>query len=201
MNKLFMVGLALTLSLGAISTSSAEEVNMDAPYGDRQPGGYQHMTTHYHNYWRHHHHPWSNIERERQVVREAQDFEKLTRVWEGRDRETFVKKSDEEVRSDFSDYIWNPSKSDFSAELPAYFVEQIKSRPSISDSVRESIRMHELLPKPLNYNTLTYLPDNFTREELKLPDQRFRSALVGNDMILYDVVTGRIRGIWRDIIN
>lgn len=201
MKKTLLLGLALTCALGTAPAAFSEEVNMDAPYGDREPGGYQHLTTHYQNYWRAHHHPWSNIERERHVVREAQDFERLTRVMEGKERGRYVKASENTVRDRFQRYMWSGQGSDFSAELPTHFVEQVKNRPSLDASTREALKMNEFLPKPLSYNTITYMPDEFTREQLGMPDQRFRSGLVGNDLVLYDVVTGRVRGLWRDIIH
>ncbi len=199
MKKFLLLGLAVSFAVGVTVKAFADEVNMDVPYGDREPGGYQHLTTHYHNYWRHHHHPWSNIERERHVVREAQDLEKLTRIYEGVQRERFVTMSDEKVRDRFNQFMMNSARSDYSSELHPMFLEQIKNRPQMDPSTREAVQLHAFLPKPLSYNDITYLPAEFTRKELRMPDQRFRSGLLGNDLILYDEVTGRVRGIWRDI--
>lgn len=201
MKKTILAGLALSFALSGITSAFAADVNMDAPYGDRLPGGYQHLTTHYHNYWRNHHHPWSNIERERHVVRAAQDFENLTKVWEGKHRDRFVRISDDAVKERFREYVWNEARNDYNSELPTHFVEQLKNRPSVSSVTKESLKLHAFLPQPLTYNDITYLPDDFTREQLRLPDQRYRSGIIGKDMVLYDVVTGRVRGLWRDMID
>lgn len=201
MKKTLLVGLAVSFALSGISSVFAEDVNMNAPYGDREPGGYQHMTTYYHNYWRRHHHPWSNIERERHVVRAAQDFENQTRIWEGKERKRFVSASDDVVRTRFNEYIWNGSPESFSSELSEPLVEQIKNRPAVDTATREAIQLHHFLPKPLTYNQITYLPDEFTDKKLNLPGQRYKSGLIGDDLVLYDVVTGRVRGIWRDVIK
>lgn len=201
MKKLFLLGMAFACTLSVMPMSFAQELNMDVPYGDRAPGGYQHLTTHYHNYWRRHHHPWSNIERERHIVRAAQDFKNLTKTFEGGERERYVRASDDKVRARFNEYVWDRSQTEFNAELPEYFIEQFQNRPSVSSSTRDALKLHEFLPKPLTYNDITYMPDEFTRKKLRMPEQRYRSGLVGNDLILYDTVTGRVRGIWRDIVT
>jgi hypothetical protein len=201
MRKAFLLALAATCLLSTVPASFAQDVNMDSPYGDRAPNGYQQLTTHYHNYWRAHHHPWSNIERERHIVREAQDFENLTKIYEGHQRSVYVHATDNTIRNRFAAYMWNSPQNDFNAELPTYFIEDFKNRPSMDGSTREALKLNEFLPKPLSYNDITYMPDEFTRKQLHVNTQRFRSGLVGNDLVLYDVVTGRVRGLWRDIVT
>lgn len=197
-----LFAMALTLALANVSVAFAGEVNMDVPYGDREPGGYQHLTTHYHNYWRHHHHPYSNVEAERHVVREAQDLARQTETWEGEPRQRFVRMEDAEVREKFNEYLFTDmGQSQFNAELPDYVIEQVKARPSFDQAAINSIQLHQELPKTLTYNDITYLPDEFTRKFLHMPAQRYKAGLLGNDLVLYDVLNGRVRGLWRDIIQ
>ena len=197
--QLFAATLALALTAGV---AFAGEVNMDVPYGDREPGGYQHLTTHYHNYWRHHHHPYSNIEAERHVVREAQDLARQTDVWEGEPRQRFVRMDDQKVREEFNEYLFTDlSQTQFSSEIPEHVIEQIKNRPSFDQQTVSNIRLNEELPSNLSYNDLTYLPDEFTRSELHMPAKRYKAGLIGNDLVLYDTLSGRVRGLWRDIIQ
>lgn len=202
LKKTALLSLVLALSLSSTLAARAAEVNMDVPYGDREPGGYQHLTVNYHNYWRHHHHPWSNIEAERHVVREAQDLAKQTKIWEGDPRKNFVRADDSTIRERFNTYMFTSnSQGEFNPKLPDYFIEQVKNRPSVDETAQSNIHMNSILPENVSYNDLTYMPDTFTKKQLRMPELRYKSALFGNDLILYDTVTGRVRGVWRDVIS
>lgn len=163
MKQFALLGLALSLSLSAVAM--AADVNMDVPYGDREPGGYQHLTVHYHNYWRNHHHPWSNIEAERHVVKEAQDLAKQTKIWEGDPRSTYVSASDATIRDRFNQYMFlNGNQTAFNPELPEWFVENVKTRASVDGATKDGLKLHQFLPNGMTYNDITYLPDEFTRK-------------------------------------